>query len=105
MKSPENSSPAPQELEGLLDEFHIAAQSSALTSAFDAAREAIVSYEARNQEALRLAAIRLGILADRMEGCNETAREEGRKPTHELMDEARMFEREAREAAGMEPRS
>lgn len=54
--------------------------------------------------ALETAAIRLGILADRMEGCNDTAREEGRKPTHELLDEARMFEREAREAAGMEPR-
>lgn len=56
------------------------------------------------ERALRLAAVRLGILADRLEGCNETAREEGRKPEHELLDEARMFEREAREAAGMAPR-
>lgn len=56
------------------------------------------------EEAMRLAAIRLGILADRMEGCNDAAREEGRKPTHELLDEARMFEQEAREAAGLGPR-
>lgn len=56
------------------------------------------------QKALRIAAIRIGILVDRMEGCNETAREEGRSPTHELLDEARMFEHEAREAAGMQPR-
>lgn len=56
------------------------------------------------RRALEVAAIRLGILADRMEGCNEQAREEGRAPTHELLAEARMFEHEAREAAGMGPR-
>jgi hypothetical protein len=56
------------------------------------------------QRALEQAAIRLGILADRMGGCNDAARCEGREPTHELIGEARMFEQEAREAAGMEPR-
>jgi hypothetical protein len=56
----------------------------------------------RNQ--LKLAAIRLGILADRMDGCNAQAEEEGRAPTHELLDEARDFERLARAAAGLEKR-
>lgn len=56
------------------------------------------------QRALELAAIRLGILADRMEGCNDVARQENRPPTHELLSEARAFETEAREAAGMPPR-
>jgi hypothetical protein len=56
------------------------------------------------QRALEAAAIRLGILADRMESCNAEAEEKGRKPRHELLAEARMFEQEAREAAGMEPR-
>lgn len=53
------------------------------------------------QRALELAAIRLGILADRMEGCNADATEDGRPITHALLDEARMFEDEAREAAGL----
>lgn len=57
------------------------------------------------KRALKLAAIRLGILADRLEGCNDQAREEGRRPTHELLSEARAFETEAREAAGMPPQT
>lgn len=55
--------------------------------------------------ALELAAIRLGILADRMEGCNDEAVKDGRFPVHELLSEARMFELEARTAAGMESRA
>lgn len=54
--------------------------------------------------ALRQAAIRLGILADRMEGCNAEAIEDGRFPTHELLTEARMFEDEARKAADLPAR-
>ncbi|HWL39403.1 MAG TPA: hypothetical protein VNO75_04120 [Gemmatimonadaceae bacterium] len=59
--------------------------------------------EARKKDltALKLAAVRLGILRDRMEGCNDQAREEGREPTHELVDEASAFVYEARVAAEM----
>lgn len=53
----------------------------------------------RLERELATAAIRLEILADRMEGCNATAEEEGRKPTHELLDEARSFVSETRKAA------
>lgn len=58
----------------------------------------------RQREELQFAAIRLGILVDRMEGCNAEAEEKGRPPTHELLDEAREFENLARRAVDLEKR-
>lgn len=53
----------------------------------------------RLRQALDLAATRMEILADRMEGCNEDRRGEGRRPPHELLDEARAFVDETRIAS------
>lgn len=115
--SKESSVPSPvedAELERRLDAFDIAAQqlgqewppTTKSLNERNAAREAVRFYLSadKRREALRLAAIRLGILADRMEGCNADAIENGTEPVHGLLDEARMFEEEARAAAGLSVR-
>jgi hypothetical protein len=52
----------------------------------------------RLRKQLSRSAIHLEILVGRMNGCNDQALEEGRPPTHELVDEGYSFVREAKAA-------
>lgn len=63
-----------------------------LYTAFRNALPDLIARVERAEKALKLAAVRMDILCDRMEGCHaETGR-------HELLDEGRAFASEARSA-------